>query len=73
MKETGLSTGFVLQFSRVVVVSWGKFVRVGRVCAHGQLCAGAPTVDATGSLSFRVRERVGGGEQRSSLYRLIAV
>jgi hypothetical protein len=50
----------------------GEAGRVKRRFAQGLAGAGVPALDAAGRVwqPVRVRERVVGGEQRSSLYRL---
>jgi hypothetical protein len=60
---------------KVIAVLPGEAGRVKRRVAQEVASAGVLALDAAGRVwhSVRAHGRVGGGEQRSSLYRLIAV
>ncbi len=72
MKEAVVVKGVRGVSPEVIAVLPGEAGRVKRRFAQGLASAGVLALDATRRVwhPVRVRGRVGGGEQRSSLYRL---
>jgi len=72
MKEAVVVKGVWGVSPKVIAVLPGEAGRVERRVAQGLAGAGVLALDAAGRVWhwFRVRGRVGDGEQRSSLYRL---
>jgi len=75
MKEAVVVKGVRGVSPKVIAVLPGEAGRVKRRVAQGFVCAGVLALDASGRVWHRVRGRgrVSGGEQRSSLYRLIVL